>query len=77
MGRSYWNTGESYKQPDASQLQRNARQTMKKEKAKGKQLEPVVIQGRTIVKSCGDRPGATIWKNMRILRVVWIGENVM
>lgn len=34
MGRSYWNTGESYKQPDASQLQRNARQTMKKEKAK-------------------------------------------
>ena len=51
MGRSYWNTGESYKQPDASQLQRNARQTMKKEKAKGKQLEPVVIQGRTIVKS--------------------------
>ena len=51
MGRSYWNTGESYKQTDASQLQRNARQTMKKEKAKGKQLEPVVIQGRTIVKS--------------------------
>ena len=51
MGRSYWNTGESYKQPDASQLQKNARQTMKKEKAKGKQLEPVVIQGRTIVKS--------------------------
>lgn len=51
MSRSYWNTGESYKQPDASQLQRNARQTMKKEKAKGKQLEPVVIQGRTIVKS--------------------------
>ena len=51
MGRSYWNTGESYKQPNASQLQKNARQTMKKEKAKGKQLEPVVIQGRTIVKS--------------------------
>ncbi|MGN0333719.1 MAG: SWIM zinc finger family protein [Lachnospiraceae bacterium] len=51
MGRSYWNTGESYKQPNASELQKNARQTMKKEKAKGKQLEPVVIQGRTIVKS--------------------------
>lgn len=51
MGRSYWNTGESYKQPDMSQLQKNARQTAKKQKAKGKQLEPVVIQGRTIVKS--------------------------
>lgn len=51
MGRSYWNTGENYKQPDVSQLQKNARQTAKKQKAKGKKLEPVVIQGRTIVKS--------------------------
>lgn len=51
MSRSYWNTSESYKQPDTSQLQKNARQTMKKEKAKGKKLEPVVIQGRSIVKS--------------------------
>lgn len=51
MSRSYWNTGESYKQPDAAQLKKNARQTIQKEKSKGKQMEPVVIQGRNIVQS--------------------------
>lgn len=51
MSRSYWNTGENYSQPNAEQLQKNARQTMQKEKSKGKTLEPVVIQGRSIVKS--------------------------
>ena len=51
MSRSYWNMGETYSQPDTAQLQRNARETLRKEKSKGKQLEPVVIQGRSIVKS--------------------------
>ena len=51
MSRSYWNTGENFSQPDAEQLKQNARQTIQKEKARGKQPEPVVIQGRSIVKS--------------------------
>ena len=51
MSRSYWNTDETYKQPDVSQLKKNARQTIQKEKAKGKQMEPVVVQGRNIVQS--------------------------
>lgn len=51
MSRSYWNTGESYSQPKTAQLQNNAKQTMQKEKSKGRVLEPVVIQGRSIVKS--------------------------
>ena len=49
MSRSYWDTGQNFKQPDTASLQRNARQTVKKEKAKGKVLEPVVIRGRKIV----------------------------
>lgn len=51
MSRSYWNTETSYDQPDAVQLKKNAAQTIRKEKSKGKILEPVNIQGRTIVKS--------------------------
>lgn len=51
MSRNYWNTGGNYSQPDAVQLQRNARQTLLKEKSKGKSMEPIVIQGRNIVKS--------------------------
>ncbi len=51
MSRSYWNTGENFKQPDAAQLKQNARQTIQKDKARGKQPEPVVVQGRNIVKS--------------------------
>lgn len=51
MSRSYWNTEEHYSQPDTAQLKNNARQTMQKEKSKGKKMDPVVIQGRNIVKS--------------------------
>lgn len=51
MSRNYWDTGENYSQPDAVQLQKNARQTLRKEKSKGKCMEPVLIQGRSIVKS--------------------------
>lgn len=51
MSKSYWNIHETYIQPDTSQLKKNARQTIQKEKAKGKQMEPVEIQGRNIVQS--------------------------
>ena len=51
MGRSYWHTEEYYSQPDATQLRINARQTMQKEKSKGRTLHPVMISGRNIVKS--------------------------
>jgi uncharacterized Zn finger protein len=51
MGRSYWDTGQNYAQPDAAQLRKNARLTADKEKKKGNVLEPVTIEGRQIVKS--------------------------
>lgn len=49
MSRNYWETGQNYEQPDAARIQRNANLTEKKEKKKGKALEPVVIEGRKIV----------------------------
>lgn len=50
MGR-YWDTSENYSQPDTGKLQGNAKATVKREKAKGKTLNPIVIQGRKIVNS--------------------------
>lgn len=46
----YWNT-DYYSQPDTEQLQSNARATVKRAGAKGKTMEPIVIQGRKIAKS--------------------------
>lgn len=46
----YWDTG-FYSQPNASELKKNAAASRKKEQKKGNVLEPVVVQGRTIVKN--------------------------
>lgn len=47
---NYWETG-NYEQPNAAQLKRNAADSRKKEKKKGNVLEPVTVQGRTIVRN--------------------------
>lgn len=47
----YWDTETIYSQPDTDSLKRNAKETAKREKAKGKELQPVVIQGKNIVNS--------------------------
>lgn len=47
----YWDDNSSYSQPKTGQLKKNAKDTVKREKAKGKKLEPVVIQGRKIAVS--------------------------
>lgn len=44
----YWNEYSNYSQPKTGQLKQNVKDTVKREKAKGKKLEPVVIQGRKI-----------------------------
>lgn len=49
MSRNYWDTARDYKQPDSAQLRKNASLTEKKEKQKGRKLEPVIIEGRKIV----------------------------
>ena len=49
MSRNYWDTARDYKQPDNAQLRKNASLTEKKEKQKGRKLEPVIIEGRKIV----------------------------
>lgn len=47
----YWEDNKEYSQPSTSTLQKNAGATMKKERQKGKKLEPIMVQGREIVKS--------------------------
>lgn len=47
----YWDDYSNYSQPKTSKLKENARQTVKRESAKGKTMEPVVIQGRKIAAS--------------------------
>ena len=52
MGRkSYWDTESIYVQPTAAQLKKNVTDTVKKAKAKGKVLHPVIIAGRRIANS--------------------------
>lgn len=46
----YWDTM-SYGQPTATEIQRNAAESKKKEKKKGNKLEPVTVQGRNIVQN--------------------------
>ncbi|MDE6606630.1 MAG: hypothetical protein K2K54_02585 [Lachnospiraceae bacterium] len=46
----YWDTP-YYEQPNTKELKRNAEESKKKEKRKGNVLEPVVVQGRNIVKN--------------------------
>ena len=46
----YWDTM-AYGQPTATEIQRNAAQSKKKEKKKGNKLEPVTVQGRNIVQN--------------------------
>lgn len=46
----YWETS-AYSQPDTKKLQQNAAATVKREQAKGKAMEPVVIRGRQIAAS--------------------------
>lgn len=51
MGKSYWDTESYYEQPSASQLKRNAAETEKKAKAKGRVLHPVKVTGKRIANS--------------------------
>lgn len=46
----YWNV-EYYEQPNATQLRKNAAESVKKEKKRGNTLEPVNVKGRDIVKN--------------------------
>lgn len=47
---NYWNTA-YYSQPNTSEIRKKSEASKKKEAKKGNILEPVIIQGRTIVKS--------------------------
>lgn len=46
----YWD-GAVYEQPTEAKLKKNASETMKKDKKKGKEIHPVVIQGRKIART--------------------------
>ncbi len=45
----YWNDTPRYSQPTAAEIRQKSAESKKKEQSKGKMLEPVTIQGRTIV----------------------------
>lgn len=47
---TYWSDIPQYKQPTAAEIKRKSLETKQKERAKGKALEPVNVQGRDIVK---------------------------
>lgn len=47
----YWNETQYYEQPTAEEIKRRSNETKKREKSKGKELHPVIIQGRNIVKN--------------------------
>ena len=51
MKKSYWDTESYFEQPSAEQLKKNAAETAKKAKAKGRILHPVIINGRKIAGS--------------------------
>ena len=50
MGR-YWKTSMQYSQISVGELQRKAQQSVNNAKSKGKELHPIVIEGRQIAKS--------------------------
>ncbi len=47
----YWDDSAAYSQPTTTRLKKSAGESTKKAKARGQVLEPVVVQGRTIVKT--------------------------
>lgn len=49
--RRYWDDIPFYSQPTVQELKERAAATVRKESAKGNQLEPVIIEGRTIATS--------------------------
>lgn len=49
MGK-YWDTSK-YSQPETGTLKQNAKDTVKRERSKGKTMEPVLVQGREIAAS--------------------------
>jgi hypothetical protein len=49
--KNYWDDGELYSQPSKSLLKRNASDSLKKQKMKGKTMHPIIISGRKIARS--------------------------
>ena len=47
----YWDDVQFYSQPTAAEIKRRSNETKKREKGKGKELAPVIIEGRDIVKN--------------------------
>lgn len=49
--KRYWETEQVFEQPSEAVLKNNAKESVRKQKQKGNQYDPVVIRGRTIAKS--------------------------
>lgn len=49
--KKYWDEDVYFEQPSTELLRENAKESLRKQKTKGRQMEPVIIKGRTIAKS--------------------------
>jgi len=47
----YWDMAQNYAQPTLEELKQRSNEAKEREKSKGKELHPVIIQGRNIVKN--------------------------
>lgn len=72
----YWEDA-VYEQPSEDKIRKNAADTVKKEKKKGKTLSPVIISGRTIAKEWWGKHGVKTWSAMRIMRADLTGGKDM
>ncbi len=75
--KNYWDDGELYSQPSESLLKRNASDSLKKQKMKGKTMHPIIISSRKIARSWWGMRGVKIWKDMRITPPDWNVGNGM
>ncbi|WP_233512084.1 hypothetical protein [Absiella sp. AM54-8XD] len=73
----YWNEFQTYSQMSVEELQRKAKESSEKAKSKGKEMHPVIVQGRKIANSWWGQAWCNIWNDMPIMQTALIEENVM
>ena len=73
----YWSEFPHYGQPDTAELKRKSAASQKAARARGKTLEPVIIQEGRLPIPGGERRGVTTWSAMPITRAGSAAENVM
>lgn len=66
----YWTASMQYSQMSVEELQRKAQESVKNAKNKGKEMHPIIVEGRQIAKSWWGMAWCKILNNMPIMPVV-------